>query len=534
MDRESEMTGTTLSTAAALSQSAPPVARPSVIDAQVPPTDLSESESQASGRGKRQRLRDDPRIPAGLISAILHTVLLLVLALFSYGGGNRGGVAILSRQGEPTPTLTLEAIKARDASLNDQTALAPQSVKLDIAPRATVAVESPLSPLSVVQKIDPELVSSLQLGGISLSASPLMRLPGGGLSGRTPEGRAKWGRKFGATAASEQAVEEALRWIAAHQRPNGSWSFNLELDPCGGRCRNSKKSGDTVTPSTAATGLALLAFLGAGYTHHDGPYAENIRQGIYYLRAVAGETETGYDWQQGSMYGHGIALLALAEAHAMTRKGDRGDSDLNDLVSRGAWFTVVAQHKNGSWGYVPGSPGDTTLTGWQVMSLLAAKRTGAPLGTYTLRDAKEFLLSTSTERDYSFGYQGPPGEPTTTAIGLALMLYLGESPAYSPFYNALTKLSERGPMLTNVYHDYYGTLALHHSRHPNWDLWNAKLRDFLVAKQATAGHEKGSWHFQDKWGDVGGRLYTTAMCAMTLEIYYRYMPLYAEIEEFPL
>ena len=114
------------------------------------------------------------------------------------------------------------------------------------------------------------------------------------------------------------------------------------------------------------------------------------------------------------------------------------------------------------------------------------------------------------------------------------MLYLGESPDYTPFYEALTQLSERGPMLTNVYHDYYGTLALHHSRHRDWDRWNTKLRDFLVSKQETSGHERGSWHFRDKWGDVGGRLYTTAMCIMILEVYYRYLPLYDEIEEFPL
>jgi len=56
----------------------------------------------------------------------------------------------------------------------------------------------------------------------------------------------------------------------------------------------------------------------------------------------------------------------------------------------------------------------------------------------------------------------------------------------------------------------------------------------LVATQVKSGHERGSWHFPDRWGDVGGRLYTTAMCAMTLEIYYRYIPLYETIDAFPL
>ena len=75
-----------------------------------------------------------------------------------------------------------------------------------------------------------------------------------------------------------------------HQRPDGSWSFDLHLDPCNGRCKNSKAAGDTPTPSTGATGLAILAFLGAGYTHQQGKYTETVRRGLYYLRAVAGES----------------------------------------------------------------------------------------------------------------------------------------------------------------------------------------------------------------------------------------------------
>jgi hypothetical protein len=50
-----------------------------------------------------------------------------------------------------------------------------------------------------------------------------------------------------------------------------------------------------------------------------------------------------------------------------------------------------------------------------------------------------------------------------------------------------------------------------------------------VRTQATTGHERGSWFFQDQHGLKGGRLYTTAMCAMMLEVYYRHMPLYETV-----
>ncbi|MFK8113195.1 MAG: hypothetical protein AB8B91_13385 [Rubripirellula sp.] len=482
------------------------------------------------------RLLDDPRVPAFLVSTILHTLILLLLALLTYhGAAGTGGESLTARLGEPNQVVTLQVIENQLGEQMVDSTLSDEPIAVVISPADAVPITSPLQ-IENPSEMDPTLVDLSMSGGASSSRQQLKRLPsGGGLEGRTPEGRLELGRKYGATQESEAAVDAALEWIAKHQRPNGSWSFNLNLDPCNGRCRHSKKKGDTPTPSTGATGLALLAFLGAGHTHHDnGDYSETIRRGIYYLRSVAGETETGLDWQQGSMYGHGIALMALGEALAMTTEGDRRDSDLVNLVSRGAAFSCIAQHDSGSWGYVPGSPGDTTVTGWQVLSLVAAKRNKISLQTYTLTDAREFVMSTCKDRDYSFGYKGPPGEPTTTAIGLALLMYLGESPDYTPYYMALTDMSERGPTLSNIYHDYYATLALHHCRHPDWDRWNTKLRDHLVATQAKSGHEAGSWHFADRWGDVGGRLYTTAMAAMTLEVYYRYMPLYESIDEFTL
>ncbi|MEM8666447.1 MAG: hypothetical protein AAGG48_02955 [Planctomycetota bacterium] len=529
MARKKPMTGTIAP--AASTPAPPPIGSTQTAEAKPPKQARRQAKPDVEDDSRRS-LRDDPRF-AVLASTIFHTLLLLLLALFTLRVGSRNADSITARQGDASQVVTLDAVDAEDWSDNPQ-ASAEQPVAVEIGMANVTPTQSPVASQTVEDV--PELQELGSTAG-SIQPATIIRLPGGGLAGRSAEGRIKYGELYGATPESEAAVDMALEWLARHQRPDGSWSFNLDLDPCNGQCRHSKKSGsDTPTPSTGATGLALLAFLGAGHTHRDpGPYQENVRAGIYYLRSIAGESASGYDWQQGSMYGHGIAVMALAEALALSaeRTGQR-ESDLFDLVSRGAAFTCVAQHSSGAWGYVPGSPGDTTVTGWQVLSLIAAKRSDVPLQTDSLRNAKAFIQSTAGERKYWFGYKGPPGEPTTTAIGLTLMLYLGESPDYTPFYNALTDLANRGPTLTNIYHDYYGTLALHHSRHHGWDRWNNKLRDHLVATQETEGHERGSWHFSDRWGDVGGRLYTTAMCAMTLEVYYRYLPLYDSLDEFPL
>ncbi len=492
---------------------------------------------------------DDPRLPACLISTIVHTIVLLLLALWTLPPVGDGQSSILVTLGPPTETVrtdvaSMSTVVEMPLIATEDRTVSVETVGIDGV--LSNAATAKLAPLNAVDSSSTPVENSLPPSSVTLqnaitkldsSQMALVQLPThGSLEGRTPAERLRLGDLYGATPASEAAVELALQWLAEHQRRSGAWTFDLTIDPCDGRCRNGKKLDDeTPTPTTAATGLALLAFLGAGYTHEEGKYADVIKRGLYYLRSAGGETQTGSDWQHGSMYGHGIALMAVAEATAMTANKGEFDAELRELTQRGTNFTCGAQHASGSWGYVPGSPGDTTQTGWQVLSLVAARRCDIALPSVTLSRAKRFLKSTSPENaQYSFGYQGPPGEPTTTAIGITLMLYLGDSPQVTPFYNALTEMAQRGPKLTNVYHDYYATLSLHHVRHPMWDPWNAKLRDHLVATQVQTGHERGSWHFPDKWGDIGGRLYTTAMSAMILEIYYRYLPMYQSMDTFPL
>ena len=506
----------------------------------VPPTAIDPDDYQEETpafqqpvSANRRHFWEDQRLPAGLISTILHTILLIILALLTLEKPPRGDRAFTASRGEASKEIRFEAVESSLDNLDQDQTVELETVKIELSNPATNQQEIHPNQLGKPQTLIP--LSNLSLAATKPSAT--VRLPGkASLEKRTPQGRLEMGEKYGASVESERAVELALAYLAAHQRSNGSWSFDLNLAPCNGQCRHSKeKNSDSATPITGATGLALLAFLGAGHTHHkSGPYQETVRRGIYFLRSIAGETESGYDWQQGSMYGHGIALMALEEALNMTRDGNQYDSDLADLVQQGTAFSCIAQHPNGSWGYVPGRPGDVTITGWQVLSLIGAQKCGAALHTNTLPDAKSFLMTTCEGRNFWFGYNSPPGEPTTTAIGLTLMLFLGQSPYETPFQRALERLAETGPLPNNIYHNYYTTLALHHSRHPAWDNWNQQLRDYLVRTQETQGHEMGSWHFNEKWGNVGGRLYTTALAAMTLEVYYRFMPLYAADDLFPL
>lgn len=337
------------------------------------------------------------------------------------------------------------------------------------------------------------------------------------LDGRRAEARAQWVGARGGNAESEAAVERGLRWLAAHQRADGSWHFDLRKSPCGGMCRNS----GTETSTTAATAIVLLPFLGAGYTHRAGPYQDTVNRGLYHLAARARMTRHGADLQEGTMYAQGLSAIALCETYAMTR-----DPALKDLAQQAIHFIVYAQDsKGGGWRYTPGEPGDTTVTGWQIMALKSARLAGLDVPTPNWFLAQRFLNSVQSDDGAQYGYMSPAPRATTSAVGLLCRMYGGWRREHEALRRGVERLSAEGPSKDDMYYNYYATQVLCHWGGAPWERWNRVMRDHLIATQARASHEAGSWHFSGGRGDVGGRLYNTAMAVMTLEVYYRYLPL---------
>lgn len=526
------------------SQNTVPRSFPPLIEAatQAPPSSSAHARKTSSTDEERlgsryERLLAYEGLPAWFVSLIAHTLVLILLLVLQFPSKGSNVSSVVIRLADAQPESQSESItlvpKAETISIEEplETSLTVDAT-LNANQAPAIEIESPLPKSEPASDDAPALVASL--APVSGAAIMAVQLPKGGVYRRDAASRASLGERYGATTESEDAVESALRWLATHQQRDGSWSFDLSQEPCRGQCKNSQSDESLPRPATAATGLALLAFLGAGYNHHEGKYQDQVQRGLYFLREAAAEANAGYDLQSGSMYGHGIAMLAISEAMAMTRYLGKQDADLFALTQRGTQFTANAQHSLGGWRYVPGSPGDMTVTAWQVLSLISAQHGGVALPTPTLPKAEQFIRGLSKPQAYSFGYQSVAAERTTTAVGLCLLMYLGQSPHDEAFAKSLDQLAKRGPKFADVYHDYYATLALHHSRHQAWEKWHVPLREHLIKTQATKGHEAGSWHFADKNGDVGGRLYTTAMCAMTLEVYYRYLPLYQTRDEFKL
>ncbi|MCY2991977.1 MAG: hypothetical protein NTY19_29475, partial [Planctomycetota bacterium] len=274
------------------------------------------------------------------ISFMFHFLLILALACLGLDTEPRSqahSLTIAAGLADETPTAFFtEAAKTETARGREREAGASEAAKLvEVThPDAATSVSGDVSPTPGLIAADPVLVAS----GTPIPAGDNMAraeapgdnstgatgrnlmLPvgkaatGGGLEGRGKAARAGLVKGRGGSSESEDAVERGLAWLAAHQRADGSWRFNHQEGPCRGLCADPGTAGST----TAATGLALLTFLGAGETEQESPYKAVVEKGLYYLTNCLKLTPHGGDLQEGTMYGQGIAAIALCEAYAMT------------------------------------------------------------------------------------------------------------------------------------------------------------------------------------------------------------------------
>jgi hypothetical protein len=382
-----------------------------------------------------------------------------------------------------------------------------------------------------------------------------------GVIGTEPRGRAGLGArqggagreqalaKYGGGAQTENAVRKGLRWLALHQDPDGRWSrveYMKNHAVHGERCKSAIPLNYRDTPlDPAMTGLAMLCFLAHNNTHRRGPYKRNVAAAVKYLRST--QTENGLIGGDAprlanyyKMYNHGIATFALAELLAMT-----DDPRLEPVVRKAAQYICRRQKASGAWSYDhPSDPAnryDTSVTGWQVMALKSARVAGVnvpPLVVYRMAKFIEYATLNTGEVLYA---NQPPSAGRKgqgmVAVGLASAQFLGMSMnrSLAERQTAIilrhppdwSKLAATGVSLDSIYYWYYATLAMFQIGGEPWDRWNRQMKRTLLTNQRQGGAYDGSWDPPSNfWGRVGGRLYSTTLNILNLEIYYRYLPIH--------
>ena len=347
------------------------------------------------------------------------------------------------------------------------------------------------------------------------------------LRARKAADRLKVAQPFGATPESEAAVAAALAWLARVQCSDGRWDAADHGAGRETRTLGHDRGGAGGRADTGITGLALLAFLGAGETHLEGEHCLAVQHGLEYLLAsqaadgnLAGDAELF-----ARMYCHGIATLALSEAYALT-----GDQRLLPGLKRALAYTIEAQHVGGGWRYQPYDQGDLSQFGWQLMALRSAEIAGLPIPPETRGRSQRFLRSVSSGRSYGLASYRPGDRTSRTMTAEALVcryfLEAENSPAAldEAARNIMGELPGTGP--ANLYYWYYATLAMFQRQGGDWERWNAALQQELLNSQRFDGDAVGSWDPNCVWGGYGGRIYSTAMATLSLEVYYRYLPIY--------
>jgi hypothetical protein len=351
--------------------------------------------------------------------------------------------------------------------------------------------------------------------------------------GRDPRVRRALLDEEGGSLATEAAVVAGLRWLSMHQERDGHWSLDhfSHAGDCNGRC-----NGEGGNSDVAATALALLPFLGAGQSHKLGIYQDTVARGLKWLVKQQKPDGDLRGAGMGHMYAHGLATIVLCEAAAMT-----GDESLRGPAISATEFIIRAQHPAGGWRYEPGQEGDLSVVGWQLMALQSAKMAYIHVPSQAFDRAAHYLSEVRAGRHSGlFGYQrGSAPTPAMTAEGLLCGEYLGwpqDHPGLKEGVDWLLREQLPNKDRPNIYCWYYATQVMHNIGGEPWEKWNAAVRDALLLMQEKSGHPAGSWAPRggalggDHDTREGGRIYMTSLSLCTLEVYYRYLPLYRAID----
>ncbi|MEW6746020.1 MAG: prenyltransferase/squalene oxidase repeat-containing protein [Planctomycetota bacterium] len=329
--------------------------------------------------------------------------------------------------------------------------------------------------------------------------------------------------------AVERAVRGGLDFLARQQHEQGHWQ--------------AEDGGGNATTDIGVTALAVLAFVESGSTHRDGPYAGVLRRALGWLTKQTGlevEGLIGDRSGQYFMYNHALAALAVCEVYRLTK-----DPELEKVCRPALDFIARARNPGKVWRYYFPPTGreednDMSVTGWMLYALVAGRDAGLTVDEAALEAGERFIDEMTDPQTFRTGYnrrggrsvreegdemRWPPEQvEAMTAVAIACRQVLRKEPpeASATLRGSADLLAKKLPLWVmpsiDFYYWYAGTRALQLVGEPYWTPWRRAVAEALVLHQVETGEAAGSWDpAVDPWGDVGGRLYTTALAVTSLQ-----------------
>lgn len=317
--------------------------------------------------------------------------------------------------------------------------------------------------------------------------------------------------------AQEQAVDaavvKALKYLAREQQPNGSWRVN------------------SFGESTAATSLAVMAFLAAGHIPGEGPYGEPIERGVQWV--LDHQQPNGmivHKTSHGPMYSHGISTLMLAEVAGMLN--DEQGRQCREALERAIRLILDAQavakspQHAGGWRYqMTSRDSDLSVTGWQLLALRAAKNIGCDVPAECIDRAVAYVKKCSVRENEGFAYQ-PNGGPTATRTGTGILALEICGAHHTPEAVGGAEYLLKNPLEFRDHYFFYGAyycgVGMFKMGGKYWEGIKPHLIETLLENQA----DDGSWTAKHGGERSAGPVYATCMAVLSLAVEYRYLPIY--------
>jgi len=439
------------------------------------------------------------------ISIVLHVLIIMACAVFLVGKSVQKSSAFEFNTRE-------EQVKELEPELDEKL---DQLKEEKIRQKVPKMKKPQVTPDEVRQQTDnltdnmADTETNVEVESIAASTNSPLKLQG--VFGNRGSGeRKKALRKYagGIGEYTEKAVLKALRWLKSKQHKNGSW---------GSKHRE------------AMTGLGLLTFLAHGETTQSEEFGDTVGQAIRWLTNKITNKAAVKGKHQG--YTHGISTYALCEAYGLTQL-----PAIKPAMEKGLQFIIDGQQEEGGWDYVykKGSRWDLSVTGWQLQALKAGHAAGAAAeGLNEAIDKGISFLKTVNYKGSKFHYSGQDrvkvgrSSPAMQGVGVLCLQLLGEMDS-EPVTVVSRHISNKIPIDWNngpkwpIYTWYYCTQAMFHAGKSYFDPWNKKFAPMLVKSQ----HQKGYWEPKKQT-----KVFSTTLCALSLQVYYRYLPTYQEPEK---
>ena len=478
------------------------------------------------------------RAPAFALATGIVTGLLVVSAFVEYlPRAARGAVLrpVEADLGEPERERIREF--EREIPLLKRRKVIPTRDDPRADPHAVPSVDAPTLPSE-------DLDAHLSEDRFSDLAEPTTRFPltrklaiiapegTGGFRGtyryRDPTGMRRAKHRWKISSKTFKAIRAGLNWLQRVQdKKTGGWEVG-------------RWGGGQVKSNAGVSGLALLAFLGFGCTDSHRQYGPTVRKAMQYL--ISRQQSDGPD--RGSfgerMYSQAICTMSLCEAYSLRQAERRCDTlqrALRTAAQNGIDYILSKQPSYGGFSY-RGSGNDVSVTGWQVMAIKSGLVAGIDVPS-SARERTEHFLRLCLSRDYATPYRFRPaggttgGTPRMTAVSLACRLFMGHPRSARDCVGQTRWLTRDNTHLKtarragDLYYIYYMSLAMYQVGGEHWETWKDTFDAALRARQVETGPDKGSWPVEGtSYGRHGGRVYTTAMALLSLEVYFRFLPMY--------